>query len=587
MWVYKSIPAKGVEEFFFGWEEGISGKFCIFVVSVMILRMRWLCGLLMVVLLVGCSTDERTLQLIGEAEGVMIEHPDSALTIMRSVDVETIRGKEDMAHYRLAMAEAYYYNRLAVSRDSLALPLFDYYLSSEDHSKRARAMYQHALVMQSEGENARAMYSLLAAEKSLEHIDNLRLKGLVHRTKGEIYGAECLYRLALEEHLVAKECFDRLELPIHSAYALYDIAVSYRYLRNFASSIEHLELAESRFLEYGYDLYVYFVQIELCYNYIQTDDFDSLRSVVSRIETNNNIGYSYCDYFCIRAVLSAFDGDFVSADAMLERAKCELEHNPMYLLYAEYKILKIKGDYAEALITYKSIIAIQDKHVFNIIDNSLLQNQIDLLSNKIDSAETLRMKNRVLYLLSAIIFALLLIALILIIVYRQRRYRENIKHYIETIADIELVNKSQICELDSAIEGLYRQSLNEINKLCEIYYEQGNSLHLASKVASQVEKNIEKLKNDQQRIDELELAVNVATNGIMRRLREQCPELGEREMRIALYTYAGFSNRAISLLVDCSSELLPKLKYSIREQIKRSNAVDAALLTEPLYNKKH
>ena len=63
--------------------------------------------------------------------------------------------------------------------------------------------------------------------------------------------------------------------------------------------------------------------------------------------------------------------------------------------------------------------------------------------------------------------------------------------------------------------------------------------------------------------------------------------LCERDIRIALYTYAGFSNRAISLLVGCNSETLPKLKYSIREQIKRSQASDIEVLTTPLYNKKH
>ena len=110
---------------------------------------------------------------------------------------------------------------------------------------------------------------------------------------------------------------------------------------------------------------------------------------------------------------------------------------------------------------------------------------------------------------------------------------------------------------------------------------------LAAKIFAQVSSNIERLKNDSERIEELELAVNLSCDDIVRKLREQCPMLGEREMRIALYTYAGFSNRAISLLVGCSSETLPKLKYGIREQIKRSQAVDTEVLIAPLYNKKH
>lgn len=68
--------------------------------------MRLLCALLLsVLLLVGCRTDNSTMQLIERAEAVVIEYPDSALNILRTVDVETIRGEEDMAHYRLVLAE--------------------------------------------------------------------------------------------------------------------------------------------------------------------------------------------------------------------------------------------------------------------------------------------------------------------------------------------------------------------------------------------------------------------------------------------------------------------------------------------------
>lgn len=537
-------------------------------------------------LFVGCTTDKLTLQIVEEAENVMIDHPDSALKLMRSIDVETIRGEEDMAHYTLVMAEACYYNRITPNRDTIAQPLFDYYLRSDDHDKRSRALYQYALVMRSEGENARAMYSLQEAEESLEHVDNPRLAALVHRVKGDIYNSESLYRLSLEEFNREKEMFDKAGLDRHYNYALLSIAVIQNSLRNYDESIQTLLELECLAINSEDYLLQFASQIYLCHNYIALGDFASCSSVLSRTDPSNSDGYYLCDYYFTYAVLEAYRGNFQSADDFLSLAKEAPVNNPMRLNHAEYLVHIYKGNIAEAHEMYLSMIAVQDENVFNIINNSLLQSQVDLLSNKIDHAEKMQVKNRTLYLLSAIIFVILLVILIFIIVYRHRKYRQNIKHYIETIADFELVKKSQGCELDSGIERLYRQSLNEINELCEIYYEQGGSSHLASKVASQVAKNIEKLKNDERRIEELESAVNVSRNGIMQKLREQCPELNERDMRIALYTYAGFSNRAISLLVGCTSESLPKFKYSIREQIKSSQAPDMIMLTEPLYNKK-
>ena len=53
------------------------------------------------VLVLSCSTDKHTVELIDRAERIVVEHPDSALTIMQSIDPSTIHGDEDMARYRL------------------------------------------------------------------------------------------------------------------------------------------------------------------------------------------------------------------------------------------------------------------------------------------------------------------------------------------------------------------------------------------------------------------------------------------------------------------------------------------------------
>lgn len=540
-----------------------------------------------VLVLVGCGTDKQTMQLIGEAESVMIEYPDSALNIMRSIDPATIRGDEDMAHYRLAMAEAMYYNRITPSRDSIAEPLFEYYLDSDDHAIRARALYQHALVMQSEGENAKAMYSLMEAEKSLEHADNPRLAGLVHRTKGIIYDLECLFKLSLEEHEMAMLIFERCGLHSHYLYSLNNVATAYSKLRDYDKSIEIFDNLSTLAAEYGDKFLQYVSLIELCYNYIEISDYDNCYNVYNQINSSINRDLWDVDYYCIGAILEAYNGNYTKSHYLLSTAKQHSTETYARLNFSEYLVLLIQGNCAKAFELYRSMIAEQDKAVYNLINSSILQSQVDLLSGQIESAKKLQQKNRTLFWLAAIIVFIIVSILIYIISHRQRKYKQELNQYIDIIADFELVKNSTSHELDSAIERLYRQSLNEINELCEIYYEQNNMPRLAAKIFAQVSSNIERLKNDSERIEELELAVNLSCDDIVRKLREQCPMLGEREMRIALYTYAGFSNRAISLLVGCSSETLPKLKYGIREQIKRSQAVDTEVLIAPLYNKKH
>ena len=124
-------------------------------------------------IIVGCTTT--TLRLIEQSESIAVEQPDSALMLINSVDRASIRGKHDMARYRLVMSEVAYYNRIASDCDSLTRPLFDYYYNSTNHAERARAMYQHGIVMYNGGHNPEAMYALLESEKSLQFYNNPRL----------------------------------------------------------------------------------------------------------------------------------------------------------------------------------------------------------------------------------------------------------------------------------------------------------------------------------------------------------------------------------------------------------------------------
>lgn len=541
-----------------------------------------------VVVAVGCSTDRQTAEKIRNAEAIMMELPDSALRVVQSIDPEAVRGKHDRAHYLLVAAEAHYYCDLIPNRDSIAQPMFDYYIESDNHAERARALYQHALVMQSEGENARAMYSLLEAEKSLSHLDNPRLSGLVHRTKGHIYGTECLFQNALEEYQKSKECFDKAELPFHSAYALYNIATAHNKLRDYDNAIKSLLISEEQFSNNGYCSYQYDTQIELCYNYILLDDLVSCAEVFSRIDKRTNIGYSYCDYYCIEAIISAYNGNYDEADSLIYKASQEPIINQMQLSYAKYIVDTQQDNTSSALSSYILMIAEQDKSVYNLINNSLLQSQVDLLSEQINNAKEIQRKTRHINYLLVILSLGIALIFIYYISNRQHKHQAEIKRYIDIIADMELMRKDNSTNdmLNSTIDRLYRSSLDEINELCEIYYEQSDSSRLASKIFAQVESNIERLKSDRKRIEELESAVNISHGDIMTKLREQCPGLSEREMRIALYTYAGFSNRAISLLVGANAETLPKIKYSIRERIKSANAIDCDMLIAPLSQRK-
>ena len=169
-------------------------------------------------LAVGCSTPQATLELIERSESMAEEHSDSSLLLIEQVNERRVRGKQDKAYYRLVYSEALYHNQIDSDCDSLTRPLFDYYYYSDQHEERARAMYQHGLVMRNSNNLSEAIFCLSKAEESLQKYFNPRLQGLVYRATGEIYSSECLFNDALTQYLKAKDAFDIAELPLHKAY---------------------------------------------------------------------------------------------------------------------------------------------------------------------------------------------------------------------------------------------------------------------------------------------------------------------------------------------------------------------------------
>ena len=96
-------------------------------------------------LMVACSSRE-ALRSIERAEQLLEEAPEEALRVMEGVDGAALRTEEDRARYALVYSEACYHSYIDVDVDTLTQSMMRYYLESDNHAERARAMFQHAVV---------------------------------------------------------------------------------------------------------------------------------------------------------------------------------------------------------------------------------------------------------------------------------------------------------------------------------------------------------------------------------------------------------------------------------------------------------
>ena len=520
--------------------------------------------------LVGCSTDEHTLQLIDRAEKVMIEHPDSALNIVRSIDVETIRGEEDMAHYRLVLAEAMYYN------DSISVtytqPLYNYYFSNDDRYQRARALYLHALAMWHDGEKARSMYSLMEAEKSLVNSRNYRLIGNIYLTKGEFYCNECLFDNSLESYYSALKHFELADLEYHITYTKYRIGEALSNKKEYAEAEIYLRSALETSIECSYSGIASLVISELSLMYALNEKYSECRNVINMYEELNIPIQCPDAYYYSCAILESNQGNIDNALYYIQLAdKCE-DVDILEDEYYKFIVYKNLGDIQTALYWLEQNRVQQQQLMLESLELPIINIQVEALEREIELTEIYKHNVKLSYIIISMVAVMLIAVVCYYIVKKRKQYKLEIAQYIEAIRELQMVNRSVNVSMSEEVYNIYKTRFTELNNLCDIYYDHHESDRQKSMVFRQLQDTIESLKSDTARIEEMERIVNLYCNNIMTKLKEECPRLSDRQRRIALYTFAGFSLRAIALFMNSSPVQISKDKYKIKDAIKKGNA---------------
>ncbi|MBR2866407.1 MAG: hypothetical protein IKC12_01625 [Alistipes sp.] len=547
------------------------------------LRAALSCGVLVllfvaVVLCKSCSMGGAAMQELEHVRSMVRTEPGEALELMRSLDAHSYTTEQQRANYALAYCEALYYADVAVDNDSLSRVAVNYFAHSKEHDKRARAYYYHGIIMHKANHRSEAMLSFMEAEASLHYIDDPYITGLICRAKGDIYGEGCLYKNAFDEYLRSKTCFERANLPEHVAYSNYDLG-------RFALAQREYEVAERYLMEaYNYAVeaadnnFIQIVVYDLSELYVQLGEYERCAEVLNMHE---KCGYEIFDlshHYSLLAIISAVRDDKEAAYDYIELAESAEPQHEVLITYAKYCVNRIFGNDSEALKWLEWSNQRQDDTILSALEQPVLNYQIGKLQSTIESKERearLRsQRNIAIY----IIVAVAVVAIFAYVLGRMRKKNRDIQHYIETINELQLTRSDSSAPMAEAVDLLYNDRLVDLNRLCETYYDHSDTSRHAAKVFEQVRQTIESIKSDEGRLAELEGLVNNFRGGLMSKLRSQCPKLNERELKVALYSFAGFSSRAICIFVESNPVALSKIKYRIKTKIKESGAVDADML---------
>lgn len=145
----------------------------------------------LIFLLCSCTSEVGT--LLRDVESYIMEHPDSALTVLESVDISILTTQKLKANHALLHAMALDKNYIDVTDDSIAQVAVDYYSRKGVNKNKARAYYYLGLAYFYQQDYDKAILEFTKAEKVAELCDSLYW-GMTKDIQGHAYGMTYNYK---------------------------------------------------------------------------------------------------------------------------------------------------------------------------------------------------------------------------------------------------------------------------------------------------------------------------------------------------------------------------------------------------------
>ena len=529
---------------------------------------------------ISCSVidSHKTLR---DVESYIMEHPDSALSVLESMHREDLVTHRNIAHHALLHAMALDKNFIDVTDDSIALVAVNYYQKRGPKSSRARALYYLGKSYYYNQEYDKAILEFSKAERVAVGCDSLYL-GMIKTAKAGVYNKTYNSIEELKYTKEALEIFNAIGQEAYSRSMTYSLGIAYHNVDQYEDAIEiynHI-LNNSSGVDYFYVKSV----VSSAHSMIELDDVDYtiVDSLFRSAKYDYNAEFTDEDYWAWAYTLYRI-GNSTEAEQMLEAigSSDELLEN-----FWKLRIDAYLGNSISVFNRTNFSLKHQSRVVESILEESLASYQRDYYQSQLDLAEQLvKVKNLGLIacVLLFIIFFIVVCTIIKRYIVKQRLEKEKLFEYIEEIkSQLSKAQSNDYSELKRKYLTLYKTKFETIGILSDQYLQAIGRTDIDSIILRKVEALISEVRNDTANRLMFEAMLDKDLDMIMTHLRSEMPKLKEIDYAIFSYCVVGFDSTTISRLLDISINNVYARKRRIKVKIEEKSPEHASQFLEML-----
>ena len=525
-------------------------------------------------------TSHNISRTLKNVESYIMERPDSALTVLESIERSSLKTQRSMAHHALLHAMALDKNYIDVTDDSIAQVAVDYFQKHGPMKNRARALYYLGVAYFNQKEYDKAILEYSKAEKVAEKCDSLYL-GMIYTAMSYAYNNTYNSIGELTYAQKASDVFTDINAEQYIRSSKYRMAVSLHNNDDYDNAVKIFKeiIDESKSADYIMTQST----IDMAHSILEMEEVDyiNIDSLFRKAKNEYGAGFEDEDYWAWAYSLYRI-GKKAEADKLISEIQVSDE---MTANFWKSRIAVYRQDYKAAYHYDKMTVHSQNYIINDILAESLATYQTEYYKSQLETSEY-KIKTRTIGLIAIIIFTsfLSIIIFLLIVRYikRQQEEKDKLFEYAEEIKrqlnDAEQNN--DFSELKRKYLSLYKSRFEIIGTLTDQYYQSEGRTDFESLMFKKVTSLINEVKNDSKNRKVFEAMLDNDLDGIMTNIRSEMPKLKELDYSIFSYLIVGFDATTISRLLDESVNNIYARKRRLRIKIEERNPEQAAQFLE-------
>ena len=542
----------------------------------------YLLGLIIVSpLLTNSCSNHRTLSMFRDIDSFIQERPDSALSILEAINLESVNTSKLRAKYSLLYSIALDKNYIDTTDLSIIQPAVSFYARHGTPLEKMKTYFYRGCIHANRGEDDLAMRNYLLALEDSAKISDCHYKELVNSAISDIFSRnnnpeqELIYtKDALRYGRLANDSVGVWAITGHlaSCYAncrRWDEAER-TYNDYFAMSVYDSLSLLSRRLIYAKDL-------------LRFPNSNPLKTIKIIEDIGRTHPYSMTiEGYCIYAYAYQKLGNCSLANTIIQQLEDLGQQEDIIRLW-RYRISREQRQYKQALEDLEESVLVQDSIVLSTLRQPLIQSQRDYLQQETAILKKEKILNR--QQMALVIMCTILLLGIIVTIYLRKKAALHLR--IEELAALHIESQlmlkcqnakaadyyAKLEEKDKALlqlrkqyARLYKSQFKALNDLCAAYFspiKKDRKEVLYDEAMQQMEIII----NDTTSQNKFMSMVNDSLDNIIDKLRQDLSGHKEQDFRFLMYVIVGFDATTISNLTGYSVGTVYTKKNRLRSEI--------------------